>query len=60
MRINESSLATIAGILTSAGVALAMFTGPEYEIPVYIKMAIALLPLMGGVLTKSFHSKKEA
>lgn len=58
MKLNESTLATIGGLLTTLGVAWAIFLTPEHEIPLGIKLLIAAMPALGGLITKSFHGKK--
>lgn len=56
--MKESTLATIAGAITALGIAWAVFAGAEYELPIVVKMLIISMPVVGGLLTKSFHKGK--
>lgn len=55
--MKQSTIATIAGLLTALGTAWAIFI--DHEIPLPIKMLIVAMPAIGGWLTQTFATPKK-
>jgi hypothetical protein len=54
--MKQSRIATIAGLLTTLGVAWAVFIEPTS--PMWFKLIVSSLPAIGGWLTTSFSKQK--
>lgn len=54
--MKQSTIATLAGLLTALGVAWAVFIEPNS--PLWFKLIVSALPALGGWLTTSFSKQK--
>jgi hypothetical protein len=55
--MKQSTIATLAGLLTALGTAWAVFI--DHEVHMALKMTIVAMPAIGGWLTQTFSAPKK-